>query len=290
MLPCALLALVLAAPLTPNFATAQQPDFPDRSIRMIFGFAPGGSGDIAALSDPGSFVEYGGSVRPALAEMRGPADGLAMGTAQVSGRPVDIVAYDYTVYAGTQSANNHAKISRMFSHALQHRLPVICWLDGGGAIDVPSFLIGSGAERSMLGRRSAKLPFEWAHATVPSYAVVLRKGYGLGYLAMCGGRSGGADASFAWPTAEICAMSIEGSLDVAYRRDYASAPDPLARRQELIEAIRTRTGALRAAEGYGVDDVIDSRDTRRIRIELVDQAPGRRQSDLPPKYRALVPV
>lgn len=64
-------------------------------------------------------------------------------------------------------------------------------------IDVPGFLIGSGAERSMLGRRSAKLPFEWAHATVPGLAVVLRKGYGLGYLAMCGGRSGGADACFA---------------------------------------------------------------------------------------------
>ena len=68
-----------------------------------------------------------------MAGMEGAADGLVMGTARVDGRAVDIVAYDYTVYAGTQSANNHAKISRMFDHALQNRLPVICWLDGGGA-------------------------------------------------------------------------------------------------------------------------------------------------------------
>lgn len=85
-------------------------------------------------------------------------------------------------------------------------------------------------------------------------------------------------------------MSIECSVDAASRRDYANAPDPAARRQELIEAIRARTGALRAAEGYGVDDVIDPRDTRRILIDLIEQAPGRRHSDLPPKYRALVPV
>lgn len=88
---------------------------------------------IAALADAGSFVEYGGLVRPAMAGMQGAADGLVMGTMRIDGRGVDVVAYDYTVYAGTQSANNHAKISRMFGHALQHRLPVVCWLDGGGA-------------------------------------------------------------------------------------------------------------------------------------------------------------
>ena len=54
-----------------------------------------------------------------MAGMEGAADGLVMGTARVDGRAVDIVAYDYTVYAGTQSANNHAKISRMFDHALR---------------------------------------------------------------------------------------------------------------------------------------------------------------------------
>ena len=61
----------------------------------------------------------------------------------------------------------------------------------------------------MLGRRSAKLVHELGHATVPRISVVLRKGYGFGYFAMCGGRSFDADACLAWPTAEICAMSIE---------------------------------------------------------------------------------
>jgi acetyl-CoA carboxylase carboxyltransferase component len=88
---------------------------------------------LAALLDAGSFVEYGGLARPAVADMEGAADGVVMGTGRIEGRPVDLVVYDYTVYAGTQSAINHAKTSRMFAHAEKHRLPVVCWLDGGGA-------------------------------------------------------------------------------------------------------------------------------------------------------------
>lgn len=88
---------------------------------------------LEAIADEDSFVEYGGLVRPATKGMVGAADGLVTGTAKVGGRAVDIVLYDYSVYAGTQSAMNHAKITRMFLHAEKHRLPVICWLDGGGA-------------------------------------------------------------------------------------------------------------------------------------------------------------
>lgn len=85
------------------------------------------------LADPHSFVEYGGLAQPATEGMSGAADGLVMGSARVGGRPADLVLYDYTVYAGTQSAINHMKMTRMFEHALRFRLPVICWLDGGGA-------------------------------------------------------------------------------------------------------------------------------------------------------------
>jgi len=89
--------------------------------------------NIAAFADPGSFVEYGGLSKPARTDMEGPADGLVMGTATVDGRPVVLVAYDYTVHAGTQSATNHRKMDRIFSLAEANKLPVIGWWDGGGA-------------------------------------------------------------------------------------------------------------------------------------------------------------
>ncbi|MDB5819580.1 MAG: hypothetical protein JWQ11_3220 [Rhizobacter sp.] len=88
---------------------------------------------VDGLADADTFVEYGGLAKPAMADMQGAADGLVMGTAQVGGRPVDLLLYDFTVHAGTQSAINHQKMTRMFEHALRYRLPVILWLDGGGA-------------------------------------------------------------------------------------------------------------------------------------------------------------
>ena len=107
---------------------------------------------------------------------------------------------------------------------------------------------------------------------------------------MAGGRSFDADACIAWPTAEICAMSVEGSVDVAYRRDYESADDPGARRQELIETFKGQLGALRAAEHFGIDTVIDPRDTRSFLIETLAACPARRLSKHPPKYRSISPI
>ena len=88
---------------------------------------------VDVLVDARSFVEYGGLAQPATEGMTGAADGLVMGTGRIGGQPADVVLYDYTVYAGTQSAINHMKMTRMFEHALRFRLPVVCWLDGGGA-------------------------------------------------------------------------------------------------------------------------------------------------------------
>ncbi|MCC6000073.1 MAG: biotin carboxylase [Pararhodobacter sp.] len=88
---------------------------------------------LSALADPDSFVEYGGLTRPVIDGMQGAADGLVMGTARIDGRPVDLVMYDYTVHGGSQSYLNHHKLCRMFAHAAKLKLPVVSWLDGGGA-------------------------------------------------------------------------------------------------------------------------------------------------------------
>ncbi|MCA9772363.1 MAG: acyl-CoA carboxylase subunit beta, partial [Myxococcales bacterium] len=88
---------------------------------------------IAALLDPESFVELGGLARPARPDMEGAADGVVMGTGTVDGHPVAVMAYDYTVHAGTQSAINHPKTDRIFEIAARRRLPIVCWLEGGGA-------------------------------------------------------------------------------------------------------------------------------------------------------------
>jgi acetyl-CoA carboxylase carboxyltransferase component len=96
--------------------------------------------NITDLVDPGSFVEYG---RFAIAAQRArrdlddliartPADGLIGGTARVAGRSIAVLAYDYTVLAGTQGALGHRKKDRLFELIERMRLPTVFFAEGGG--------------------------------------------------------------------------------------------------------------------------------------------------------------
>jgi propionyl-CoA carboxylase beta chain len=119
----------------------------------------------------------------------------------------------------------------------------------------------------------------------------MRKGYGLGYIAMCGGRSFDADLCVAWPTAEICAMSVEGAVDVAYARQVAAAADPAARRSELIDRFRRQLGAMNAAAHFGIDDVIDPRETRSTLVATLERCPRRKQARAwPQKPHGISPI
>ena len=116
--------------------------------------------NIEQLVDPGTFAEYGGLTVAArrrtidLNELihTTQADALIAGTAQVNGAlfPPDnarvaVVAYDYTVLAGTQGKKGHEKKDRMFKLAEQWRMPMVLFAEGGGGrgSDTDSFSVGS---------------------------------------------------------------------------------------------------------------------------------------------------
>ena len=102
--------------------------------------------NVEDLVDEGSYVEYG---RFAIAAQRGrrdldeliertPADGLVAGTARVNGElfgehaACAVLAYDYTVLAGTQGALGHRKKDRLFELIERLRLPTVFFAEGGG--------------------------------------------------------------------------------------------------------------------------------------------------------------
>ena len=103
--------------------------------------------NIAQLVDEGSFVEYGSLAIAAQRRRRAvddlirntPADGLISGVATVNAEKFGadaarcmVIAYDYTVLAGTQGHMNHKKIDRMLGLAEQWRLPLVFYAEGGG--------------------------------------------------------------------------------------------------------------------------------------------------------------
>jgi len=103
--------------------------------------------NIEDLCDPGSFVEYGALGVAAQRRRRTmedlikntPADGLITGHATINadlfgaerGHCV-VLAYDFTVFAGTQGHLNHRKKDRMFQLARELRLPLVLFAEGGG--------------------------------------------------------------------------------------------------------------------------------------------------------------
>ena len=123
--------------------------------------------NIAALTDEGSFIEYGGLAVAAQRTSRSldelarisPADGIICGVGTVNGERFAaprsrtmVLAYDYTVFAGTQGLVGHRKLDRMLEIARTEELPIVLFAEGGGgrpndtdtqtvaALDTPSFL------------------------------------------------------------------------------------------------------------------------------------------------------
>ena len=215
---------------------------------------------VAAIADESSLFE----IKPGFAK------NLYTGLCRMGGRPVGIIANQPLHLGGTLTAAACEKGAHFISLCDAFGIALLY------LIDVPGFLAGPTAEKSGLARRSARLIFEIGQATVPRLSVVIRKGYGLAYLAMAGGRSFDADLCVAWPTAEICAMSVEGAVDVAYRKAVQAAKDPAAHRDALIQRFRSQLGSLRAVEAYGIDDVIDPRDTRKAVITALRRCAPRK--------------
>jgi acetyl-CoA carboxylase carboxyltransferase component len=103
--------------------------------------------NLADLCDADSFIEYGALAVAAQATRRSeaeliaqtPADGMVTGIGSVNGAlfgperaRTAVLAYDATVLAGTQGMRNHQKTDRLLGIALDQRLPVVLFAEGGG--------------------------------------------------------------------------------------------------------------------------------------------------------------
>ncbi|HEV3225886.1 MAG TPA: acyl-CoA carboxylase subunit beta [Acidimicrobiales bacterium] len=92
---------------------------------------------LGILLDKGSFTEYGqlaDHMDPSLAS-RGSlaADGVVTGIGRIDGRRVAIIAYDFTVMAGSMGQVGEEKTARMREIVLRQRIPLVYLLDSGGA-------------------------------------------------------------------------------------------------------------------------------------------------------------
>lgn len=247
---------------------------------------------IRYLCDDGSFRELGRLAGPAPTTPEtvdweradAPADGIVTGIGEIDDRPVGVVANNPRIKAGTFDVPACDKAAHFISTCDAFGLPLVYLMD------VPGVLPGPDSEREGIARHSGKVMFEMNRATVPKVSVVLRRGYGFGYVLMAGGRSTRNELTVVWPTAEIAAMGIEGAVDIVYRREIEAADDPDSKREELIREFTNRTGAIRAVEEFGVDAAIDPTETREWILDAIVHAETDYEDDWPPKKHGINPL
>ena len=93
---------------------------------------------IELLFDPGTFLETGllGTNQSTSPQMQGkftPADGCVCGIGEIDGRKTCLIAYDFTVMAGSMGMIGEFKAARMRELALRERIPIVWLIDSAGA-------------------------------------------------------------------------------------------------------------------------------------------------------------
>lgn len=211
------------------------------------------------------------------------ARNMVVGFARILGHPVGVIANQPQFLAGTLDINASDKAARFIRFCDGFNIPLLT------LVDTPAFLPGKAQEFGGIIRHGAKILYAYSEATVPKVTLVLRKGYGGGYVAMCH-RELGADAVFAWPMAEIAMMGAEGAASIIFRREIDKAEDADKKRQEKIQEYREQFSNPYASgrRGY-VDDIINPAETR-FRICQAFEMLWNKQEDRPKKKHGSIPL
>jgi acetyl-CoA carboxylase carboxyltransferase component len=203
--------------------------------------------------------------------------------ARLAGRPIGVLASDPNHYGGGLTADASEKLTRFVDLCDQFGLPVVNF------VDQPGFVIGTEAERRGTIRRGTRAMFAVYQASVPWVSVIVRKVFGVAGAAH--GNAQRLNLRFAWPSGDWGSLPIEGGIEAAYRRELEAAADPVALRDEIEARLNAVRSPFRTAERFGIEEIIDPRDTRPLLCDWAERAHElvRYQLREHPKRRGLRP-
>jgi acetyl-CoA carboxylase carboxyltransferase component len=185
--------------------------------------------------------------------------GIHTALARIGGRPVGLMANNPLHLGGAIDADAADKAARFMQLCNAHGLPIV------SLVDTPGFMVGPDTEATAQVRHVSRMFVAAAHLRVPLLAVVLRKGYGLGAMAMTGGGFHETLATVAWPTGEFGGMGLEGAVRLGYRKELEALPEG-SEREALFEQLLAQQydngSAINMAATLEIDAVIDPASTR----------------------------
>jgi acetyl-CoA carboxylase carboxyltransferase component len=204
---------------------------------------------MAGIADVGSLLEL----------RTGFGKGIHTALARVEGRPVGFIANNPQHLGGAIDADAADKAARFMQLCNSHGIPLV------GLVDTPGFMVGPDIEERAQVRHVSRMFVAAAHLRVPFFSIVLRKGYGLGAMAMCAGGFHSPDFTIAWPTGEFGAMGLEGAVKLGYRKELEAVPEGAQREalyQQLVAKQYDAGQAMNMAATLEIDAVIDPAQTR----------------------------
>jgi acetyl-CoA carboxylase carboxyltransferase component len=196
-----------------------------------------------------------------LLELRtGFGRGIHTALGRIEGRPVGLLASNPLHLGGAIDADAADKAARFMQLCDAHGLPLV------SLVDTPGFMVGPDSEEQAHVRHASRMFLVGARLRVPFLTVVLRKGYGLGAMAMAGGGFHSPLFTVAWPSGEFGAMGLEGAVKLGYRKELEALPEGPEREalnQRLVDQQYANGAAINMAQTLEIDAVIDPADTRR---------------------------
>ena len=195
--------------------------------------------------------------------------GVHTALARIGGHAVGIIANNPQHLGGAIDADACRKATRFLRLCSTHGLPIV------SLVDTPGFMVGPDTEATGQVRAAGDLFIAAAQLNVPFFSIVLRKGYGLGAMAMTAGGFHSPMFTVAWPTGEFGAMGLEGAVRLGYKKELAAAPNEVAREtlfQQLLASEVAKGSAISMAEHLEIDAVIDPALTRTWLIAGLESA------------------
>ena len=204
---------------------------------------------ITTLADDKSVLE----LRPLFGK------GIITAFIRVEGQPIGLIANDPTHLGGAIDSDSANKAARFMQLCDAHGIPMI------SLVDTPGIMVGPDAEATGTVRHASQLFLIGAKLQVPFFAVILRKGYGLGAQAMCAGSFHVPFFTVAWPTGEFGAMGLEGAVKLGFRKELEAAKDEVERQalfDQMLAYVYKEGKAINTASFMELDEVIDPIETR----------------------------
>jgi acetyl-CoA carboxylase carboxyltransferase component len=214
---------------------------------------------IETLADTDSFME----LRRAYGRC------IVTGFMRLEGKPMGLIANDCMQLGGAVDAAAAEKAARFLQLCDAFELPII------SLTDTPGFMVGPHSDSQSAVRRMSSMFVVGGSISVPFVAVFLRKGYGLGAMAMAGGGFTVPVYSVSWPTGEFGGMGLEGAVRLGYKKELEAVEDE-DEREKLFETLLAKMyelgKATEAATYLEIDAVIDPADTRKVILRALDSA------------------